>query len=164
MDLLPVLVGAIIGSLITFLLSILRFRVEKRWEQRLHAYEQVIEALHHERNYPSYFMDVEVEGRKMDGDERQKLAEKASIAKRQIELAISQGFLVLGEDVRDRLKRYQNEAGHYAIPREDWFGRLELDWERADVCLKDIIEFAKRDLDSIFGWRRYETPTPSLDP
>ena len=141
------LAGAIVGACVTFLLSIWRFRAEKRWEKRVDTYEKIIDALHHARNYQAYFIDVEVEGRAIDRDETQKLAEKVKAANRQIELAISQGFLVLGDNVRDRLKQYRKDTEHNPVPRENWFGQIEHEWELADACLKDIIRFAQRDLD-----------------
>lgn len=152
-DLPSALAGVLVGALATFFLSILRFRVEKRWEQRLHAYRQVIEALHHKRNYPAYLIDVEVEGRIQDEAEIKKLADNKRVANRQIELAISQGFLVLEDDVQDRLKQYQNDVGRYpAALREDWFGQIDHDWGLADACLKDIIGFAQRDLNKATWW------------
>ena len=140
------LAGAIVGACVTFLLSIWRFRAEKRWERRVDAYEKIINALHHARNYQAYFMDAEVEGKGIDRVESQKLAEKVEEANRQIELAISQGFLVLGDDVREHLKRYQKDMENIPVPREDWFGRIDHKWGLANGCLKDIIEFAQRDL------------------
>lgn len=53
-DVFTVIIGAnpgaiAAGAFVSFLLSIWKFRAEKRWEKRVDAYKKIIEALPHDR-------------------------------------------------------------------------------------------------------------------
>ena len=139
------LAGAIVGALVTFLLSIWRFRAEKRWEKRLEAYEKLIEAFEQCETFWSYKADM-LAGR-IDGDDEVlgRLHEQEKVARGRIGLANRKGFLVLGSHVHDVLNIY---AAQFVInlSQENELLQAEKTRDLFRDYLDQIIRLAQRDL------------------
>ena len=148
-EIIAALAGAIVGTFITFLLSIWRFRVEKRWEKRLQAYEMLIQALHRRRMFWSY--ETSRHAGRIDFESRvyDELYEKDKEANLQIVLAVEKGFLVIGQDAHDLLQYYIAEMV-VNMSEENELLRADEAEKLTNTCLKKLIRLAQREL-KIFG-------------
>ena len=129
----------------TFLLSIWRFRAEKRWEKRLEAYETLIQALHRRLQFWSY--EAATHADRVDYESRvyDELYEKEKEARGQIGLAVERGFLVVGRDVHALLQHHVADIV-VNMSQENTLLRAEKAKELTNTCLKELIRLAEREL------------------
>lgn len=139
------LAGAIGGAFLTFLLSIWRFRAEKRWEKRLEAYEKLIQALHRRRAFWSYEADIHADRADCETKVYDELHEKEKEARGLIGLAVERGFLVVGREVHDLLQYYAMDIV-VNMSEKNALLRAEKAKELTNTCLKELIRLAQREL------------------
>lgn len=136
---------AAVSSWITVQLSLRRFRAEKWWEMRVEAYKRLIEAFHDSKAFSETHLEADYEGREVPEETDKELRARAKDAAREIARAADLGGFLLGDEVRTRLKKYQQEEAK-ASDTESWQMYLHGDWNATNSCLQDVIEIARRDL------------------
>ena len=138
-------VVAAVSSWITVQLSLRRFRAEKWWEMRVEAYKRLIEAFHDSKSFMETHLEADYEGREVPDETDEELRARAKHAAREIARAVDLGGFLLGDEVRTRLKQYQQEEAR-ASDTESWQMYLHEDWNATNSCLQDVIRIARRDL------------------
>ena len=98
--------GLLVGAVATFLLEIVRFRLGKRWEKRLEAYERLIQALRHSRDFWAYEADIQTNRQTCDEVRYQQLQHQEREARQLVGFALAGGFLVLKRPVHDLLQDF----------------------------------------------------------
>lgn len=136
---------AAISSWITAQLTLQKFRRERWWERKAEAYERVIEALHHSKEFTSFHRDAEYAGREVSEETDAELRAKSKAAHAEIRRATDVGAFFFCEKAINRLSRYRSEQSE-ASKTTQWIEYLENDWKATSPCLDDIIEIAKDDL------------------
>ena len=150
-DLVPHLVtGAIVAVLTVWLtvkFALWRFYREKHWERKAQAYESILDALHHikqyfEAEYDDQFRDGEnpaIEERKEALGQR--LREAHAELSRQKDIA---SLFILPKAI-ERLGEYE-KASDRASQTTSWSEHLEMSFAAIRLCLADMLEIARNDL------------------
>ena len=139
------LAGALLGALATFLLSILKFRAEKRWEKRLEGYDTLIRSLHQCREFYAYRADILANPEKEEDEEKYRQLEKQEAeARRLIGFTLQGGLLVMGRKVHNILQDYILAISMARVESNDLL-RAEKAKKVADDYLKRLIASAQGD-------------------
>ena len=136
---------AAVTSWITVQLSLRRLRSERWWERKANAYERVIEALHHSKEFTELHLEAEHEGEELPEGERQALRDKSEAAHAEVRRATNLGAFLLSDQAIERVRRYRREE-RASGKATSWLEYLAQDWATVDSCLDDLIKLAKEDL------------------
>ena len=137
------LVIAVVTSILTVHLALLRFRQEKLWEKRTVAYERLIEALYHSKEFNDVHIEAMVKYRDVPKQIDDELRKKVGKARQEIEKAANIGAFLLSSEAIDRVKLYRKEA-ETASQETDWTTYLFEDQDTTNRCLQDMIAIAKK--------------------
>ena len=133
------------SSWITVQLSKNKFRSERWWEEKVEAYERVIEAFHNSKKFESEHMTAEERGSEIDEARDAELRRLAKEARDEILKASDIGSFVLSKEALKILAKYEAESEN--IPRQNsWYEHLDLSWSITNRYMKEFIEEAHRDL------------------
>lgn len=139
------LVGIILGSLITFLLSMVKFRAEARWLKRLDGYDALIRALHHCREFWAYQVKILSGKEPKDEEKFNRLLEQEFKARQFIGFTLEGGLLVMGRKMHRVLQDYCLAVWHARVDTNDPLLAEEAR-KSSDVCLKKLLDLARWDM------------------
>jgi hypothetical protein len=137
--------SAVATSLITIRLSREKFRSERWWEKKFDAYERVIDAFHHSKNFYSEHIratELQLEYEDSRLDELKTLSRKS---RDEILRASDIGGFILSPAASSILAKY--EAASENMPRQpSWQDYLDLSWSLANQHMKAFVAEAQIDL------------------
>lgn len=142
------IISSVISSLLTFKLSLRKFRTEKWWELKAEAYQKVIKALHEYKSLSGAYLDAfENEGSLLDKDKK-KLKQRSGNARKIIYRYTDIGAFWMTKEAIDSLEKYQDELNDLVNTSTvmDFHEIMESDYDITTKCLKNIIIVAKQDL------------------
>ena len=134
-----------ISSWITVQLSLRRFRLERWWERKAQAYENVINALHESKIFADRHLEARIRGVEVPEEEDVEIRKTASAAREKIQRLIDVGALLISENAIQRLRRHTTDEQN-ASNTNDWIRYLENLYGADRQCITDMIEIAKADL------------------
>ena len=144
-NILTPLASAAFGAVIASYLALWRFRAQKWWEKKAEAYERVIDALHHMKQYADTHLQADMRGRELSEEQEQDLLEVSRRSRAEVERAIDVGSLLLCDKAVERLRLYKQDSRD----RKDvqsWLDAVLADLEATTTCLDDFLRIAKQDL------------------
>ena len=147
---LAAIVIAAVSSWITVQLSLRRFRAEKWWEMRVDAYKRLIEAFYDSKAFPETHLEADYEGRQIPEETDKELRARSRDAALEIARAADLAGFLLGDEARTRLKRHKKEEAE-ASDTTSWQMYLHGDWNATNARLQDLMEIARRDLNTDNG-------------
>lgn len=136
---------AAVSSWITVRLSLKRFRDERWWEKKVHAYERIIEALHDLKVDTDTSFDAHIEHRDIPEEKEKVLRIASGNARRELERAANIGSFILNEECQERLKIFLKAAA-ISSNAQDYFTHLDEYGAAINSCLNDVIRIAKQDV------------------
>lgn len=136
---------AVIGAFLAAHLSMRRFRAEKWWERKSHAYSELVEALHHMKWYPSEYIDAAIEHRDIPEEDTADYWKKYKEARRSVwKIADSASFLV-SPKVNEAIIEMERGIGEARIS-DSSFEHAEQEYAAIQKCLEKIKELARQEL------------------
>ena len=136
---------AVVSPWIAVRLSLGRFRDEKLWEKKVHAYERIIEALHYLKVDTDTSFEAVVAHMDIPEEKKKVLRIASSNARSELERAFNIGSFILSEECQERLKIFLKAVAR-SSNAQDYFTHLDAYGAAIDSCLNDIIRIAKQDV------------------
>ena len=140
------LISSILGvaiACLTFWFSLKRFHHEKWWLMKVEAYQRIIEALHHSKQYYSAYLDREMRIRKITEAQQKELSTLIKKAEDEISKAIDLGTFFISKESLKLLKNYKEETDK---KYDHLFDLFDSNAFVASNCLDALIILAKKDL------------------
>lgn len=150
-ELIPhVVAGAIVAALTVWLtvkFALWRFYREKHWERKAQAYESILDALHHIKQYFEAEYDDQFRDGKNQAIEERKEALGQRLRQAHAELSRQKDIASLFISLKaiERLSDYE-KATDRATQTTSWFEHLEISFAAVRSCLADMLEIARHDL------------------
>ncbi|NVF15979.1 hypothetical protein [Vreelandella maris] len=135
----------LIGAWAGVWFSLKRYRNEKWWEKKTSAYESIIEALHKIKRLRTHHLEAAETYREVPEETARRLRLESNLALEEIQRSIDIGALRVSTEAVQRLKQFQSDLVKENGAR-DWYSHLEIGYEAAESCIKDLISIAKKDL------------------
>lgn len=135
--------AAIISSLVTYHLSIKKFRSLKWWELKVVAYQSIIEALHYRKKFFEEFLDEEMQVTKYTDDYKAEVLDNAKKARADLLKTIDVGTFLISGDAHIRLEKYMVATDYDG---NSFFDYLDSGYGNTKRCLRDLKEAAAKDL------------------
>lgn len=143
------IVISVITAFVTVQLSLRRFRTEKLWERKEERYSQIVDALHHLKNYCKKKLDAECGApygeHKLSKEEDIQLSQQYKAALNEVNRAIDVGSFVMGSETIKILEIYLNRP-QLDYHENSFIEIIEQELKYAEECLRDFKRVAQKDL------------------
>lgn len=137
---------AVVSSWITVQLSLIKFQKEKLWEKKLESYSNIIESLHNLKEYLSSEESFETGERDREHVSKEfldRLVGKYISSNEAVKKYKDIGELILPSEAILLLEKYYKEI---KVERESYYEHVDETLHATNLCLKEMISFAKTDL------------------
>ncbi|POP50991.1 hypothetical protein [Zhongshania marina] len=142
---LPGILIAIFTSIITVKLSIRKFHEEKWWEKKQQTYSNLLEALHHLKNYASEHYEGQLLRKDMNEEKREELTSDWKKYSRELRKLMDLASFQLSDKAVEILDLYSKEKTE-AEQSDDIYDWIDGDLAAVTKCLDNLKIEAKRDL------------------
>jgi hypothetical protein len=122
-----------------------RFTSERWWERKAEAYNRIIGALSDLIYYYQQRYDAEFEPTELSEEKKQELADHWKKGFLEVRKATYVGTFMISPEAEAVLQQFWEEPAEKPHP-DDWFSHLEIDYTKAETCLKRLVVCAKKDL------------------
>ena len=136
---------AILTAVITVKLAIRRFHEERWWGKKETSYTNLLEVIHHLKNYASQHYDRGFNPEGFSKEHMRKLEDEWRRTNREYAKLRDLASLHLSDDAMTVLERYEIRKRE-ARNEDDVFLWIEKDLEAATECLEQLKVAAKKDL------------------
>lgn len=142
---LPGIVIATLTSILTVRLSIRRFHEEKWWEKKQEMYSNLLETLHHLKNYAAEHQEGQFNSNHISDEKREELTRDWNRFSREFAKLNDLASFQLSNEAVAILDRYNKKRAE-ARESIDIFDWIDKDLVAASECLEELKKVAKRDL------------------
>ena len=123
-----------------------RFAKERWWERKAEAYTRIIEALSDLVDYYRQMLDQEMNPhRNISREAEREMLERSKKGHHEVTKAADIGAFLISPEVEAALQLFRKGPEKKPDP-QDWYSIFDNEYSRAERCLKDIVECAKKDL------------------